>query len=226
MDLDTVMRTTGAVREFRDEPVPDDVLVRILEVARFAPSGGNRQGWHLVLARDPAVRRRLAELTREGYAEYAAYVAAGRVPFAPGDDGRWHGTPPDVELGGSPAHSAFVDGLLGAPVLAVLVADLRALAVVDVDLDRQSIVGGASIYPFAQNVLLAARDHGVGGVMTTFLCRREPEVSELLGLAPHHAVAALIVLGIPVRMPSRLRRREVSEFVTVDRLDGAPFGDG
>ena len=223
MELEIVMRTTGAVREFRDEPVPDGVLARIFDLARFAPSGGNRQGWHVVLARDPGLRRRIAELTREGHREYSAYVAAGRVPFAPGDDGRWHGTPPDVDPSSFEARSAFVEGLLGAPVLAVLVADLRALAVVDVDLDRQSIVGGASIYPFAQNVLLAARDAGVGGVMTTFLCRREPEVKELLGLDPHHAVAALIVLGYPVSMPSRLRRREVAEFVRIDTLDGAPL---
>lgn len=223
MDLENVMRTTGAVREFRDEPVSDDVLVRIFELARFAPSGGNRQGWHVILARDPAVRARIAELTRDGFREYSAYVAAGRVPFAPGDDGRWHGTPPDVDVAKVETHSAFVEGLLDAPVLAVLCADLRALAVTDIDLDRQSIVGGASIYPFAQNVLLAARDNGVGGVMTTFLCRREPQIKELLGLKAHHAVAALLVLGYPVRMPTRLRRGEVEEFVTIDTIDGTPF---
>ena len=49
MELYDVMRTTAAIREFTDDPLPDDVLARILDNARFAPSGGNRQGAHLVL---------------------------------------------------------------------------------------------------------------------------------------------------------------------------------
>ena len=54
MDLISTLRSTGAVREFRDDPVPDDVVVRILDTARVAPSGGNRQGWRIVLVRsDP-----------------------------------------------------------------------------------------------------------------------------------------------------------------------------
>ena len=53
MDLIDTLRTTGAVREFTDEPVPDDVLARVLDTARFAPSGGNRQGWRVVVVQDP-----------------------------------------------------------------------------------------------------------------------------------------------------------------------------
>lgn len=223
MELSEVMRTTGAVRAFHDRPVPDDVLARVFELARFAPSGGNRQGWRVVLLRDPGVRARIRDLTVEGWREYAAYVAAGRVPFAPGDDGRWHGPPDDVDAGGAGVPNDFVEALDRAPVVAVVCVDLRALAVTDVDLGRQSIVGGASVYPFAQNVLLAAREQGLGGVMTTFLCRREPQAREVLGLPPPIAIAGVIVLGWPERMPTRLRRRAVAEFVTVDRLDGAPF---
>jgi nitroreductase len=209
MDLVDAMRTTGAVRRFVDEP---------------APSGGNRQGWRVILVRDGDVRARLQALTREGYSEYAAYVAAGRVPFSPGEDGRWHGTPSSVDLGAPPAPSEFIETMASAPVLAVLAADLRALAVTDVDLDRQSIVGGASIYPFAQNVLLAARNEGLGGVLTTFLCRREAQVASLLSIpAPPFAVAALLALGRPEHMPRKLTRRPVEAFVTVDRFDGEPF---
>jgi nitroreductase len=225
MDLADAMRTTGAVRRFVDEPVSDETLFRVFDAARFAPSGGNRQGWRVILVRDPSVRERLQALTREGYAEYAAYVAAGRVPFSPGDDGRWHGTPCDVDLGAKPQPSEFIETLASAPVLAVLAVDLRALAVTDVDLDRQSIVGGASIYPFAQNVLLAARNEGLGGVLTTFLCRREAQVAELLGLpVPPFAVAGLLALGKSERMPHKLTRKPVDAFVTVDRFDGRPFG--
>ena len=59
MDLSDVMRTTGAVRRFTDDPLPDEVLERILDNARFAPSGGNRQGTHVIVVRDPQTRERL-----------------------------------------------------------------------------------------------------------------------------------------------------------------------
>ena len=62
MDLYDVMRTTHAVREFTDEPLHDDTLYRILDNARFAPSGGNRQGTHITVVRDAQTRQRLAEL--------------------------------------------------------------------------------------------------------------------------------------------------------------------
>jgi len=72
MELYDVMRTTAAIREFTDDPLPDDVLARILDNARFAPSGGNRQGAHLVLVTDRATRGALVELSRPGARRYVA----------------------------------------------------------------------------------------------------------------------------------------------------------
>ncbi|WP_436774881.1 nitroreductase family protein [Yinghuangia sp. YIM S09857] len=220
MEFTDVVRTTGAVRRFTDEPVPDETLARVFDNARFAPSGGNRQGWHVVLARSAEVRGRLRELSRAGWEEYAAYATAGHVPFAPGEDGRWQGPAADVDFAAPAPRNKFVDELERAPVVAVLAVDLRQLAVTDGDLPRQSVVGGASVYPFAQNILLAARNEGLGGVLTTFLCRREAEVKELLGLPRPYAVAAMLALGVPDRHPRKLSRRAVPEFVTLDRFDG------
>mgnify|MGYP002525953425 CR=1 FL=1 len=81
MDLQEAMRTTFACREFTDDPVSDEVLHRILDVARFAPSGGNRQGGHVVVVRDKGVRQRLGELCVPTLRLYAAQVAAGESPF-------------------------------------------------------------------------------------------------------------------------------------------------
>jgi nitroreductase len=225
MELREVMTTTPSTREFADEPVPDEVLHRILDAARFAPSGGNRQGWHLVVLRDPAIRRQVRDLYELGWREYLAYSSQGRVPFAAGPDGRWHG--PDVDLDEArrtPSTLPFRPDLAEVPVLLVLVADLEALATVDNGLDRQSIVGGASIYPFAHNVLLAARDEGLGGIITTVLARQEPAVRDLLHLPPAHAVAGLIALGRPAKRITKLRRAPVEAFTTVDAFDGEPFG--
>ena len=230
MDLIDTLRTTGAVRDFEDEPVPDDVVYRILDNARFAPSGGNRQGWRVVLVKDPAIRGRLRDLYLEGWYPYLAQGAAGLVAWAPITDR-------DAEraaLAHAPEHAAaaaagpggFAEHFDAVPVLLVLLADLRALAAVDRDLDRYTLVGGASIYPFAWNVLLAARAEGLAGVVTTMVVQREDDAKTLLGVPAELAIAGVIALGRPVHQPTRLRRRPVEQFTTVDRFDGPPFGPG
>lgn len=224
MEFSTVVRTTGAVREFTDEPVPDEVLHTILDHARFAPSGGNRQGWRVVVVRDATTRRRLRELYQLSWREYVAHVSEGKVPFAPGPDRRWHGPAVDLEAArAAEAPNPLADRLDTVPVLLVVLVDLTQLAVLDNGLDRQSIVGGGSIYPFCHNIMLAARDQGYGGVMTTAICRQEEAVRELLGVPDPWAVASLVALGRPVTQVTRLRRAPVEEFTVVDRFDGQEF---
>jgi nitroreductase len=108
-------------------------------------------------------------------------------------------------------------------VLLVLLADLSRLVATDRDLGRYTLIAGASIYPFAWSVLLAARAEGLGGVMTTMHGRVEPAVKELLGVPEELAFSAVLALGRPVRQPRKLRRNPVEDFVTVDRVDGPPF---
>jgi nitroreductase len=224
MDLDLAMRTTGAVRGFTDAPVDDATLYRVLDRARFAPSGGNRQPWRVIVVRDGEVRRDVRDLCVLGWREYFAFVEAGEVPFAPGPDGLPNQSDIDLEAArATPRPSAFVDDLDQAPVLLVITAHLPSLAVLDTGFERQSIIGGGSIYPFGQNLLLSARSEGIAGVMTTFLARQEDAARELLHLPPEFAVAALVALGVPEKFPSRLKRRPVEEFATVDRFDGPPF---
>src|SRR4051794_17398079 len=227
MDLVEVLRTTGAVREFLPDPVPDDVVHRILDTARFAPSGGNRQGWRIVVVKDREVRRRLRDLYLPGWYEYLAIRAAGLVPWAPVTDRDGE----RAALAGASEQAAaaaagpggFAEHLDEVPVLLVLLADLRALAAIDRDHPRYTLVGGASIYPFAWNVLLAARAEGLGGVLTTVAIRHEDEVKELLHVPPELVVANVIALGKPVRQRRRLTREPVEAFTSVDRYDGPPL---
>lgn len=224
MELRDVLRTTPATREFTDEPVTDEQLFAILDVARFAPSGGNRQGWRVIVLRDEATRRAIRDLYVLGWREYMAHVNAGLVAFAPTDHGRWTGPAVDLEQArATPAPTPFADHLDQVPVLLLLLAELSRLAVLDNGLDRQSIIGGASVFPFAHNILLAARDAGLGGVMTTALARQEPAVKELLGIPDGFGLAGLLALGHPVREITRLRRSSVADFTTVDRFDGPAF---
>jgi len=228
MELSDAMRTSAAVRQFTDEPVSDEQLIGVLDVARFAPSGGNRQGWRLVVVSDPSTRRSLRDLYASAWYEYLAMARAGLVPWAPVTDRvaeqRALHDAPAIAHAAAAGPGGFAEHLDKVPVLLVVLADLRALAATDRDLDRYTLIGGASVYPFVWNVLLAARDAGLGGVLTTMLARREPEVLSVLG-APHEfAVAALLALGRPAHQPRSLRRAAVAEFTTRDRFDGAAFG--
>ncbi|MGH9171006.1 MAG: nitroreductase family protein [Acidimicrobiales bacterium] len=223
MELTEAMRTTGAVREFTTEPVDDAVVREVVEAARFAPSGGNRQPWRLVVVKDAARRKRVAELYQLGWREYWAHVEQGLVPFAPPLQGPYEPALDLTVARSRPAPDAFGEALASVPVMMLLVADLSGLAVTDNGLGRQSIVGGASVYPFGHNVLLAARDKGLGGVMTTVLCRQEQAVRELIGWPAGWVLAALIVLGHPVRQLTRLRRKPVGELAFIDRWEGDPF---
>ena len=118
--------------------------------------------------------------------------------------------------------NALLDEIDRVPVVLAVAADLTRIATMDAVLDRAPITGGGSIYPFCWNLLLSARAHGLGGVMTTFASRVEPAVGPALGLPAHHALAATIFLGVPHHQPTELRRRAVSEFTTLDRFDGRP----
>jgi len=220
MDLYDVMRTAFAAREFTDDPLPDEVLGRIFDNARFAPSGGNRQGAHITVVRDEGVRRRLAELGVPAARRYFAQLNAGESPWNPIHPS---GVPQDV-IDQTDIPETFTGPLLKAPVVLVVSVDLGVVAALDQDLDRVGIAAGASVYPLAWNILLAARNEGYGGTLTTMAIPQEEQIRGLLGIPDTHAVTAIVPLGKPARQLTKLRRRPVAEFVTRERFDGPAFG--
>jgi nitroreductase len=234
MELGQAMRTTPATREFTDDPVPDEVVYELLERARFATNGGNRQAWHVVIVRDPELRSELGRLWELAQREYVPFRDAGLVPFA-ASEAYWRNPPGgpstqpvDLEAarrvparstrGASPQLIATA-----APVLLLVLADLSKLTAMDSGLRRLSIASGASVYPFVQNVLLAARDAGLGSVLTTILVRQEAAVKELLHIPEEWAMSCVIPLGRPKREITKLRRQPVEEFTTIDYYDGPAF---
>ena len=220
MELRDALRTSGAARSFTDRPVSDDTLTEILDDARFAPSGGNRQPWHVAVVKDTDLRERLADLMRPVWNEYMAIADTGRTPFTVVE-------PADYDLVSTRAGNvpnALLDEIATIPVVLVVAADLGRIAMMDQHLDRPTLSGGASIYPFCWSVLLAARARGLGGVITTFLSRAEPLAAGLLGLPDTWALASTIFLGEPTRQATRLSRGPVAGFATLDRFDGVPFG--
>jgi nitroreductase len=158
MDLYEVMRTTFSAREFTNDPVPDEVLTRIFEHARFAPTGGNRQGCRVIVVRDQAMKDAISALAVPAAKRYFAQIAAGEGPWNPVQP-----TAVSAEtIAATQPPPALTEPVRLAPVVLVVCVDLRVVAAVDQDLDRIGVVPGASVYPFTWNLLLAARNEAEG----------------------------------------------------------------
>ena len=218
MDLYDVMRTTSAVREYTGDPLPDDVLERILDNARFSPSGGNRQGNRVIAVRNSQTREALIKLTVPATQRYIAQLRNGESPWNPLRPCRVDAeTIAKVDV---PDRSP----MRTAAVVLVVCVDLEVVAAFDQDLDRVGLIAGASVYPFVWNILLAARNEGYGGVLTTNIVAAEPQVRELLAIPDNYAIAAVLPLGKPKKQITRLTRKPVAEIATTERFDGAPLG--
>ena len=153
MDLADALRTTGAVREYTDEPVDDATVYRLLEAARFAPNGGNRQAWRVVVVKDPATRRALRDVYLPGWYEYLAQVSAGLTPWAVVTDRALEAeavaTAGDVAAAAAAGPGGFAEHLDEVPVMLVLLADLTRLATVDRDIGHYTLVGWWTGWPRA-----------------------------------------------------------------------------
>ena len=220
MELYDVMRTTFAARQFTDEKVSDEMLHRILDNARFAPSGGNRQGWKVVIVRSQEKRAQLIPLLEPVIRKYRAQVAAGENPFNTVNPTKIT----EIDIAQTELPVGYSDPYLKSPVLLLILVDLSVVASMDSALQRTGVVSGASIYPFAWNILLAARNEGLGGTLTTFAAVQEPAIMKLFDIPNKYAVSALLPIGKPVKQLTKLRRNPVSHFVTIDTFDGNQFG--
>ena len=217
-DLYELMRCVPSTRRFTEHPVPREMLERVLDAARFAPSGGNRQGWRVIVITDPATRRRLRELYVPHWNAYME-VTGARARL---DAGAASGLPPG-RLRMLAAADEYARTFDRVPVHLLVCVRLDALAITDSELERPSIVGGASIYPFVQNVLLGLRAEGLGAAFTTLIVPAEPELRELLAIPAGVAVAGHISVGRRADpWPAALSREPQSSFVFGERF-GEPW---
>ena len=216
MELYEVMRTTFAAREFTDQPVSDGTIAKILEEARFAPSGGNRQGWKVLVVREDSSRAVLRELIAPQMQRYVAQVKAGEAPLNTINTSRVS----DEEVAATQVPEGMLDKLTGAPVLLLVFVDLSVVASFDRHLDRVGVISGASIYPFVWNILLAARHEGLGGTLTTFAAGAEADVKAHFGVPDEMALAAMIPMGQPVKQLTKLTRKPVADFVRKEHWHG------
>ena len=212
------MSTLRAVRRLRPDPVPAPLLRRVLEAATWAPTGGNLQPWRVIVVTDPGRRRRLGAL----YAErWAAYARGHRRLLADAPEASRQRTERMLRAGD---HLGARFGEV--PVVAVFCFDPGRMAITDAKLDRPSVVGGASVYPAVQNLLLACRAEGLGCVLTTLLCECEAEVRGILGIPEPWGTAAAVPIGYPaLRGHGPISRRPVEKMAFLDGW-GTPYGEG
>ena len=216
MELYEAMSTLRAVRRLKSDPIPTDVLNRVLEAAAWAPTGGNAQPWRIVLVRDSIPKRRLGELYAASWTAFTKGYA-DRLKDAPEED-RARGA--RTLAAGDHLAAHFHE----APAIAIFCFDARQMAITDAKLDRVSVVGGGSIYTAVQNLLLACRAEGLGCVLTTLLCEHEPEVKRLLSIPDPWGTAAAVPIGYPIgRGHGPIRRRPAAK-LTYDNRWGEAHG--
>jgi nitroreductase len=218
MELAEAMRCAPTSRRFTAEPVSADALKRVFDIARFAPSGGNRQGWRVVVVRDAERRRAIRDLYLPPWRAYLEQNGGAQMLRSPDDFDA-------TRVRMVRRADEYAQRLDEVPVHLVVGVRLDDLAVTDAHLPRQSIVGGASVYPFVQNVLLGLRAEGLGAALTTLLVPAEAEVKPLLGIPDDVALAAHIGVGHRADdWPKRLSRKPVEEFAFAERF-GEPLDD-
>lgn len=184
------MSTLRAVRRLKTDPIPEDVLERVLQAACWAPTGGNQQPWRVVVVQDPEKKQGLAEIYGPEWAKYSSGFLA-RFEGLPEDElDKWRRI--------LAAGDYLADHLAEAPVILMFVADPRRMAITDAKLDRISMVGGGSVYPAVQNAMLACVKEGLGCTLTTLHCLKEAEVKALLEIPEPWATVGMVPIGYPV----------------------------
>ncbi len=189
-ELYDAMSTLRAVRRLRPDPIPEDVLERVVQAACWAPTGGNTQPWRVVVATDPAVKQGLADIYRPEWYDYSAGFMKRFVDSPPEVAAKWQRV--------KDAGDHLADNLAQAPAILVFAANPAMMAVTDAKLDRVSLVGGGSVYPAVQNLMLACVAEGLGCTLTTLHCLREAEVMQVLNIPTDWATAAMVPIGYPV----------------------------
>jgi nitroreductase len=210
MGVYEAMRTLRAVRRLKPDPIPDDVLMRVLEAATWAPTGGNRQPWSVVVVKDRDKKNRLGQWYAEVWSAFSKMYRSN-IPADMADDARKR------MLRTIAAGDYLAQHFGETPVIAIFCFNPKQMAITDAKQNRPSVVGGGSVYPSVQNFLIACRAEGLGCVLTTLLCEVEPQVKELLAIPEGWGTAAAIPVGYPIgRGHGPLIRRPVADLAYLD----------
>lgn len=220
MDLFETIHSAAAVRRLKPDPVPDELITRLLDAAIRAPSASNTQNWAFVVVRDGAQRRQLADLYRKAF-DLISAMYRERQP-APHQSAASYRKMMD-------SAQYLADHLHEVPLMIVagLIAPASRHHPPAEHAERVSAAGprisGASIYPAVQNILLACRAMGLGSVLTTIHAYYNEEVKAALDLPPEFMTYAMLPVGYPAEgvKTGALKRRPLNEVACLDRWGNA-----
>ncbi len=213
-ELYDVMSTLRAVRKLRPDPIPDDVLERVLQAACWAPTGGNTQPWRVVVVTDADGKRALQEIYRPEWQRYSEGFMALMANLPEEELAKWQRV---VAAG-----DHLADHLHEVPAILMFCANPAMMAITDAQLDRVSMVGGGSVYPAVQNAMLACVEEGLGCTLTTLHCMREDDVMQALDIPDGWATVAMVPIGYPVgRGHGPITRQPPASLAYRDRFGSA-----
>ena len=217
------MYSARALRRLKPDPVPQEIITRVLDAAIRAPSSGNAQTWASVVVRDAAQRRALGAIYRKA-SDIAAeiYKARGRPEHMTEEQYRrfmnsgaylWE------HMGEAPV--LLVPCLRDRPPPPRAALPPSVQARYEAERAYEQRIRGASIYPAVQNIILACRAFGLGTLITTNHIRCEDEVKALLGIPDDVSTYALMPIGYPHGKFGPLARRPVAEVAYAERWGAA-----
>ncbi len=208
MEFFEVIQSARAMRRYKSDPIPEDVLVQLIEAAHLGPSGSNRQARHWVVVRDPEVKQQLADLNRRGVSMYLKNNREAANPHV--DQGRRERFLAAVEHQMNHLHEV--------PAIVIACADT---VVKPADTFAVGSSAATEVWGAVQNLLLAARALGVGSVPTTlaFIGDQRDEAARVLNLPDHILPMVLVPLGWPTGNFGPIRRRPLDEVLHWDRYE-------
>ena len=198
-DLFEIIRTTRSMRRLKPDPVPNDLIRKILEAGVGAPSGGNMQRWRFLVIRDPKIKETVGALYKRAWDEQVAPRYRAGAP-APGM-----------------SRERFLRLLDAAQYLAAQIHEAPVWIVPCLEGATPTRTAGSSIYPAVQNMLLAARALGLGATLTTLHLQFEKAAEAALGLPPNVHSYALLPIGYPMGRFGPVRRVPLADVVYEDR---------
>jgi nitroreductase len=224
-----VMATTRAMRHLAPNPVPFELLRTVIEAATWAPSGGNKQVARYVVVTDRGVMARLAPLWGRAIEDYRLMVEAlgvevGSDPstlriLASVEYQRDHFAeiPALIVVCGEPGSSGETRSPAASLAFLVRRVGLRRTVALARAITRAGRAEAGFFYPAVENLLLAARAHGLAACLTTWHLFREDEFKAVIGIPKEVQTWAIIPIGWPLRRFGPVNRRPVDEVIHRER---------
>jgi len=212
------MYTARALRRFKPDPVPDDVITKVIDAAIRAPSGSNAQSWLFVVVKDAEKRRQLGAIYHKG-SQVITKLYAERPRASHFSEEQYRRFMSSVTHLFENMHEApvlLLACLKSAPPASTLSPEVQSA------MTKIGRTQGASIYPAVQNIILACRAFGLGTVLTTIHSFFEEEVKAIVGLPAEVSTFALLPIGYPRDKFGPVRRLPVNEVTCLDSY-GKPW---